>query len=186
MSKIKSTDLWRTPNTAAHPVICLCEEVFGGKIDLDPTADAAKSIPATQHITEADNFLVQRPRAESAYMNPPFSNPLPFVEHLSTLYLEYQIDEAIALLKSGTVHNKGTGSVIWDSADAICFWGAGKRSRIGFLDAEGTPIARADFDCALIYWGAEPEWFCSVFGEYGAVIRAWRSQQAHRDRREAA
>lgn len=167
-SMTKATDLWRTP-----PVIVdICERVFElGKIDLDPTADEGRTLPAEQYITESQNCLGPKVWiATNAYMNPPFSNPLPFVKRLSHECVNGTVDETIALLKSGCIHNKGTGKIIAETAKTVCFWGAGKQPRLGFLDSEGHQSKNADFDCILVYWG--PNWyqFVKTLKDYGTVV----------------
>ncbi len=149
----------------------ICEEVFElGQIDLDPTSDREKTIPAKQHITESENCLGPKVwLATNAYMNPPFSNPLPFVKRLSYECINRTVDEAIAVLKSGCIHNKGTGRLIAETAKAVCFWGAGKQPRLGFLNSEGHQSKNADFNCILVYWGSDAHHFTRVSNDYGTV-----------------
>ncbi len=165
----KPSDCWRTPNTAEQPILDLVTQVLQG-IGLDPTADNAKQVSAQKHFTQADNCLSQSWEGSgSAFMNPPFSKPLPFIQKLIQEYQQGHISEAIALLKAGTLHNKGTGTIIWSSASAICHWGGGKARRIAFLNADGISEYGADFDCVLVYWGAHRERFKEVFQAYGNV-----------------
>lgn len=164
----KPTDLWRTP-----PIIVdICGRVFQlGRIDLDPTADEGRTLPARQYITEAEDCLGSKVwLSTNAYMNPPFSNPLPFVRRLSCEYINGTVDEAIALLKSGCIHNKGTGRIIAETASAVCFWGVGKQPRLGFLNPEGYQSKNADFDCILVYWGFDAHQFAKVLNDYGTVV----------------
>jgi len=168
-----SNDLWRTPNTNEHPIIDLCNKTFScGYIDLDPVSDLNKSVKAKQHYTEEDNCLRLDWLAETVFMNPPFSNPLPFVKKLVEQHqYKANVYEAIGLFKIGVLANKGTGSVIRNSAKSICIWGAGKSSRIAFLNQDGEPIKGADFDCCLIYWGYNAINFDYTFSKYGTILR---------------
>lgn len=75
-----------------------------------------------------------------------------------------------ALLKSGTIHNKGTGKLIEEYASAVCFWGAGKNRRIGFITPNGEQRMSADFDCVLVYFGRDWRKFNTVFSPYGHVM----------------
>lgn len=166
-----ANDRWKTPNTEAHPIITLVLKVMG-EIDLDPTADSAKAnIPAHQHYSVEDNSLLESNEwAGKVYMNPPFSNPLPFVNRLCMEYEQQNIAEAIVLVKAGTVHNKGTGSLFRLHASAFCFWGAGLSTRIAYLNEDDVPTPGADFDCSLVYLGGNPKLFKNVFSDYGNCL----------------
>lgn len=168
-------DNWKTPNTPEQPIIKLVLDVIGycGKVDLDPTADDAKShIPARKHYNKADNSL--RDECEwrgTVFMNPPFSKPVFFFHKFCEEFTKDNIQEGIILAKSGVVHNKGTGRLIEQNASAICLWGAGKARRIAYLDGNDQPVHGADFDSVLIYFGEDPLCFTSVFSNYGNVVR---------------
>jgi hypothetical protein len=164
----KPTDENYTPNTKEQPILDLVVEVLG-EIDLDPCANEAKTVPATEHWTIADDSL-GGPWEGKTFLNPPYSNPLPFLERLCLFHEVGDIPEAIALLKSGTVHNKGTGALIEKYATAICFWGAGKNRRIGFINQHGEQKLAADFDCVLIYFGLNYARFRKVFKPFGHVV----------------
>jgi len=168
-SKVSPKDRWRTPNNDEQPIIKLVQNVFG-RIDLDPTADDNKSVPALNHFTEQDNCLIRTWAGNSTiYMNPPFSNPLPFIEKLVAEYGKGHIQEAIGLFKVGVLSNKGTGKVIKKSFSAVCLWGGNVR-RIGFVDATGNIQHGADFDCCIVYWGQNVKKFCHVFAPYGSTV----------------
>lgn len=129
-SQSKTNDYWRTPNTNEQPILTMVSAVLDG-IGLDATSDDAKSVPAGSHFTQADSCLDKSWNGLGpVFMNPPFSKLLPFVEKLVQEYKAGYIPEAITLLKAGTLHNKGTGSLIWSSASAVCHWGCGKALRI--------------------------------------------------------
>ena len=173
---------FRTPNTPDQPVLMLAAYALGGAIDVDCTADDALSVPAKLHITAACDFL--RPvltavegevcrwndGGNAAFMNPPFGNPKPFVERLLQAHQLGVIDSSIMLLKSGCIHNKGTGTLIRNHSQAVCFWGAGKASRLAFLDHEGEQVVGADFDCIFVYTGLDRYRFAGIFQDYGTVL----------------
>ena len=165
-----TSDCWRTPNTPAQPIVNLVVECLGG-IGLDPTADTGKKIPASRHFTREENCLIQdwicEPR--TVFLNPPYSNPHPFLVKLAEQLVTFKnIKEAIALLPSRCIHNKNSGGVIADLASAFCHW---RSPRIAFLDRSGTPIKNANFDCSLIYFGTEPEKFGRIFSFYGTIAK---------------
>jgi hypothetical protein len=171
---MSSTDENYTPNTPEQPIIDLVLEVFDGRIDLDPCSNSLDNpnVPADVHYTkEIDGLGVLW--NGNIFLNPPYSNPLPFLETLAYNLEMGSTKQAIALLKSGTIHNKGTGKLIEDYASAICFWGAGKNRRIGFINADGEQRMEANFDCVLVYFGNHAEEFNQAFSAYGHVMRTF-------------
>jgi hypothetical protein len=168
---------WKTPNTIQQPVLQLVATALGGEIGLDPTSDDAMSVPAYNHITiEKDCFetgwFVLPGEPKTAFMNCPFDNPHLFLEEMMKAVVDYgEIDEAIALLKAGTIHNKKTGTLIRQNASVICHWGAGKVGRIGFIDHEGYQVKGSDFDCVLVYFGENEDRFNDVFRHWGTLTR---------------
>jgi site-specific DNA-cytosine methylase len=158
-----------TPNTKLQPVINLVTEALGGRIGIDVTADANKSVPAEHHCTKEDNYL-SLPldgMALTGFMNPPYSNPLPFLSKFVSDYEQGFLTAGITLLKVGAAHNKGTGKLIKSYASAQCQWGVNVR-RIGFIK-NGKQRHGADFDCTLIYFGKDIQKFQEVFEPYGLV-----------------
>lgn len=167
---MKNTDENYTPNTQDQPILDLVLKAMGN-IDLDPCSNDAKTVPAANHFTATDNGLTKQWDGK-VFLNPPYSKPVFFLKHLAmNIDLGYTT-EAIALLKIGTVNNKGTGKIIEKYATAFCFWGAGKteRSRIGFVNQDGEQRNGADFDCVLVYFGANFSRFREIFKPYGHVM----------------
>lgn len=163
----KEADEQYTPNTKEQPVVDLVIQVLGA-IGVDVTADALHAIPAAHHITQKDNYLTANVAGMgTAFMNPPYSCPLPFVQKLCTDFANGHLTEAIALLKAGTAHNQGTGQLIKQHATAQCQWGV-HVGRIGFIK-EGIQRKGADFDCTLYYFGPNWQKFKEVFDPYGLV-----------------
>lgn len=168
LSKQWTTDCWRTPNNERSPILNLVDRVFG-KIGLDPTADPQKRVPATKHFTKNDDCLIRDWYTEqgTVFMNPPFSDPLPFVQKLVDEIELGSVQKAIALLPSRCLHNKGTGQLIAKTAPCYLLW---RSPRIAFLDANGKPAKNSDFDCCLVYWGDNPQLFRETFEAYGTIV----------------
>jgi hypothetical protein len=170
MKQAKLSNEQYTPNTDDQPIIDLAIKVLGA-IDVDPCSNSKinPNVPAKHHYTVDDNSLVME-WVGTHFLNPPYSNPHPFLERLVNGFKLGDIPEAIALLKSGTQHNKGTGRLIEEHASAICQWGAGKNRRIGFINQNGEQKMSADFDCILVYFGKNWTRFYHTFEPYGHVM----------------
>jgi hypothetical protein len=171
--------MWRTPNTPDQPVLQLVATALGGEIGLDPTADDAKSVPAYNHITYEQNCLVANwhfpGNPLTAFMNPQFDKPHLYLARLVEMIKRQNIQEAIALLKIGTLSNKKTGKLIKENADSFCCWGSGSPvGRIGFIDHEGYQINGSDFDTVLVYFGKDRYLFKQTFDYYGMVCQVIR------------
>jgi hypothetical protein len=163
----KEADEQYTPNTKDQPVVNLVIQVLG-QIGVDVTADSNRHVPATHHITQQENYLLTSVEGMgTAFMNPPYSCPLPFVQKLCADFAAEHITEAIALLKAGTAHNQGTGTLIKQHASAQCQWGV-HTGRIGFIK-DGKQRKGADFDCTLYYFGSSWQKFKEVFDAWGLV-----------------
>jgi hypothetical protein len=168
---------WRTPNTPDQPVLHLVARALGGEIGLDPTADDARSVPAYKHITAAEDcfcwpWYLPKGAPKTAFMNPQFDKPHLFLQALvDNTCRSDTLDQSIALLKTGTLHNQKSGAIIKANASAVCHWGAGKVGRMGFIDCNGYQVTGADFDTVLVYFGKDPFLFCQVFDHYGMVSK---------------
>jgi len=166
---------WRTPNTPEQPVLQLVARALGGEIGLDPTADQARSVPAYKHITAREDCFqwpwhLSTRAPKTGFMNPQFDKPHLFLQALvDNTCRSDTLDQSIALLKTGTLHNQKSGAIIKANASAICHWGAGKVGRMGFIDCDGYQVQGADFDTVLVYFGPDPALFCAVFDDYGMV-----------------
>ena len=162
----KNPDSWRTPNTKDQPVVDLVKKALGGTIWLDPCSDSGCNIPATMRYFKWNDGLAKHNIWEkTVFVNPPFSDPFPWVERCCFEIARGNVSAAIMLLKAGTISNVGTGELINNSASAICHW----RGRINFLNDEGNPIKGSDFDCVLIYFGARLDLFRNAFGGRGTI-----------------
>lgn len=165
----KNSDENYTPANVIETV-----EAVLGVIDLDPCSPSPPVVPCVKHFTLEDDCLTQTWEGR-VFLNPPYSNPHPFLDKLCQSLLAGTVPEAIALLKSGTQHNKKTGKLIHDYASAVCQWGAGKESRIGFINASGEQRTNADFDCIAVYFGHSWPLFEHHFSKHGHVMATRRT-----------
>jgi hypothetical protein len=162
----KSSDDWRTPNTTDQPVVKLVRKALGGDIWLDPCSDSASSIPASvRYWKNTDGLAQHNTWSKTVFINPPFSDPLPWVERCCFEIARGNVSAAVMLLKSGTISNLKTGELINKYASAICHW----RGRINFLNDEGNAVKGSDFDCVFIYFGARLDLFRQAFGGRGTI-----------------
>jgi hypothetical protein len=162
----KDPDGWRTPNTSDQPVVSLVKKALGGQIYFDPCSDSGCNIPATMRYFKWNDGLAKHNIWEkTVFVNPPFSDPFPWVERCCFEFARGNVSAAIMLLKAGVVSNVGTGELINKYASAICHW----RGRIHFLNDEGNPIKGSDFDCVFVYFGARLDLFRDAFGGRGTI-----------------
>ena len=184
----ENSNHWFTPDTTEQPVLTVVKMALGGAIALDPTSDGTGRTGAKRHITERENCLIQQARNETIFCNPPFDDPLPFVEWCALEVEERRSPQAIMLCKAGVLANQGTGKIIKQFATATCHWhhngriefipGPGVIARLEREYAEGkrrspTP-STADFDCVFINFGPW-EQFATCFDFYGHVQLTKRS-----------
>ena len=153
-----SSDDNYTPKSIIKMVLQVLDE-----IGLDPVADDRKRLPARHHFTRSDNCLEQNWGGFGAvFMNPPYSDPAPFMRKLVEEWDRGGIPSAIALVKLGVLANKSTARLIRESCSAIAI----PVGRIGFIEgATGKVRNKADFDTVFIYWGKRCCKFRNVFGD---------------------
>jgi hypothetical protein len=162
----KDPDGWRTPNTSDQPVVSLVKKALGGQIYLDPCSDSGCNIPATMRYFKWNDGLASHNIWEkTVFINPPFSDPFPWVERCCLEIARGSVSAAIMLLKAGVVSNTGTGELIKKYASALCHW----TGRINFLNDEGNPIKGSNFDCVFVYFGARFDLFRDAFGGRGTI-----------------
>lgn len=159
-------DCWRTPNTREQPIVGLVVEALGGEIWCDPCADAGHRVPARVHYSVSNNGLNARNLwTKTVFINPPFSDPLPWVDKCCDSIIRGDCSQAIMLLKAGTLSNQGTGELINKVASGICHW----RGRINFLNDHDIAVKGSDFDCVLVYFGDRFDRFQETFETFGTV-----------------
>jgi len=163
----KDPDGWRTPNTKDQPIVDLVKKALGGQIWLDPCSGSiTNNIPCAVRYFKDDNGLAQHQTwSKTVFINPPFSDPLPWVERCCFEIARGNVSAAVMLLKSGTISNLKTGELINKYASAICHW----RGRINFLNDEGNAVKGSDFDCVFVYFGARLDLFRQAFGGRGTI-----------------
>lgn len=152
------TPEWYTPKRVIAAVVA----AMGG-IDLDPCAEAAKSVPAKAHLTEAEDGLT-RDWAGRVYMNPPYGRPIAaWVDKLVAEYDAGRVTEAVALVP-------GRIETDWFYAlDAI--WFCNIEGRLAFSDHD----TAAPFPSVAVYLGREGDAFGEAFVKLGDVYeRRWR------------
>ncbi len=129
-----TSDVWFTP-----PNIF---EALGITFDLDPCAPpgGVSWIPAERHYSEMDDGLTQ-PWEGRVWLNPPYSNPQPWVKRLSIH------GDGVALLPADTTTSLWHDHII--RSDALCFI----RGRLHFMRANFTTETNARFASVLVAWG---------------------------------
>lgn len=104
---MKQTDERYTPSYIIERVIKVL-----GKIELDPTSNSLKSIPADRHLTITENCLTTDwKNPKTVFMNPPYSNSHLFLNRLFDQYNKYKFN-AISLTLPGILHNKKTSEIL--------------------------------------------------------------------------
>ena len=162
----KDPDSWRTPNTREQPIVDLVKQALGGNIWLDPCSDSSAKVPASvRYFKDDDGLAESNAWTRTVFVNPPFSDPSPWVEKCCLSIARGNVSAAIMLLKAGTVSNVGTGELISQYASAVCHW----RGRINFLNDEGNAVKGSDFDCVLIYFGDRLDLFRQAFSGRGTI-----------------
>jgi hypothetical protein len=159
-------DDWRTPNTKEQPIINLVKQALGGQIWCDPCADAGHKVGAAVAFHKGDDGLKDvNIWRKTVFVNPPFSDPLPWVKKCCFSITRGDCSAAIMLMKAGTLNNQGTGNLIEKYASAVCHW----RGRINFLNDEGVAVKGSDFDCVLVYFGDRLDLFKKAFEQRGTI-----------------
>jgi ParB family chromosome partitioning protein len=154
------SDGWYTPTW----VIETARSVLGG-IDTDPaTCVAAQAIvQAKTWYTATENGLIQ-PWHGCVWCNPPYSDPLPWVERMAQLYRAGEIVAGMMLVNCSC--SPKWAQVLWTHANAVCLF----RRRINFwhptkTNANGT----YDRDSALFYFGTKKDLFKTTFERHGVI-----------------
>lgn len=154
-------DEWYTPSQyieSARNVL--------GRIDLDPASsdEAQETVQAKRYFTIADNAIQREWKAETVWMNPPYSTEKVF-DFIKKLCDELQAGNVgSAILLTNSLTDTAWFHVAEEIASAICF----TRGRIKFIkdgEAGGSPT----FGQAFFYFGAEPAKFSESFLQYGFI-----------------
>ena len=155
-------DEWTTPS---H-VLDLTRAVLG-RISLDPasSAFAQQRVSADRFFTKADGSLDLPWLGESVWLNPPYSNPRPFVDKLRAEVVAGNVGRALLLVNTSSSTGWFQALV---SQYPTCLW----RSRIRFVHPQRSGD-RPRYDSTFVYLGDGDRRFAEVFGPYGAVVRPW-------------
>jgi len=162
-------DCWQTPNTNDQPIVDLVKKALGGSIWLDPCSHPKSRIPVSVRYYkdgfDGDGLAENQIWNKTVFINPPFSDPFPWVEKCCLSIARGTCSAAIMLLKAGTLSNVGTGELINKYASAVCHW----RGRIAFLNDEGNAVKGSDFDCIFVYFGDRLDLFRQAFNGRGTI-----------------
>ena len=153
---------WYTPDTARWPIIKLVRAVLG-TIDLDPTSSeiAQRTVCATKFFTKADDGLKHEWWGK-VFLNPPYSNIVPFIETLIAEFQAGRVTEAILL-----THNYTDTQWFHRAAKAASIFCLTLR-RIPFLDPDGEPASAQGGQC-FFYFGKRTDVFAAHFAAIGLV-----------------
>lgn len=154
---------WYTP----APLVDAARSVMGG-IDVDPAScsTANETVKARQFFDMNTDGLAQEWRGR-VWMNPPYAQPLiqQFIAKLAHELDAGRVQQACVLVNNGT--ETAWGQSLLSMADAVCF----PRSRIRFVDRNGSPGGAPLQGQMIAYVGPDPEVFAEVFGPVGRVLR---------------
>ena len=153
-----SSDTWNTPAT----LIELVRRVMRG-IDVDPATNAgAQAVirAATFYTLETDGLA--HDWHGRVFLNPPYSDPAPFVMRLLGEYDADNTTEAIALV------NARTGSA-WFQALAVRAWRCELRARVRFWRPDRLEGSVGRLSSVVFYLGPNARRFVNVFGSEGVT-----------------
>jgi phage N-6-adenine-methyltransferase len=162
-----SDEWWTPPDGLDAP-----QDVLG-TIDLDPAScpEAQANVRATKYFTKADDGLAQE-WGGRVWLNPPYSNPAPWVKKLIEEYESGRVSEAILLVNDAT-------DTTWfhealQACSAICFM----RGRIKFLHRDKGETGPARQGQNFLYFGDGVEKFARRFSDVGQVVRPHQPKPA--------
>lgn len=138
---------------------------LGGRIDCDPcsSVEAQAIVRAVRFHTADTNGLEKRRKWRGrVWLNPPYSDPAPWVARLLSEYNAGHCTAAVALL------NARTGSA-WFQALGRVAWRCEKRKRIAFY-GPATKGSSGYMDSVFFYLGNEPDRFRSAFHGVGLIV----------------
>lgn len=146
------TPEWYTPRHILDAVV----SAMGG-IDLDPCAEAARSVPAARHYTESDDGL-GRPWEGRVYMNPPYGRVIgAWVDKLGDEFDTGNVTEAVALVPART-DTAWFAHLPWTMTAFIT-------GRLSFSEHENA----APFPSAACYLGPNSKAFAEAFISLGII-----------------
>ena len=163
---MKESDEYYTPEyiiNAARTVL--------GRIDLDPAScERAQSVVnANTYYSKDDDGLCKTWRGR-VWLNPPFSDPKPFVIKLIDEYEAGNVQSAIILTNNSTETRWGQALI---ARYPVCFVGAkeGRGSRIAFWkENPAEPEKGNRYSQMIFYLGNHPDRFAQIFSEHGLIM----------------
>lgn len=160
--KIESDD-WYSPAWLVEAA----RQVLGG-IELDPAScDAAqKVVQAGAYFTKADDGLAISWFAETVWLNPPYSQPLPWIQKLLRAFDGDDVEAALVLVNlTGAAE---WARLLWHRDFPVCVFD----KRVGFWRPSGeTKGGDRDQMAVLVCGPHDPrrERFEAIFSAYGAI-----------------
>jgi len=152
------SDEWYTPSFLVERVVAAL-----GAIDVDPCANAEKTVPAGQHFTREDDGLAQ-PWSGTVFMHPPSGREIEaWVTKLLDEYTAGRVTQAIALVPA-RVDTEWFRRL---QAFPVAFW----HGRIAFIGPNGV-LNPAPFPSALVGVGLSAADLDVVFGDVATVYVA--------------
>jgi phage N-6-adenine-methyltransferase len=145
------------------PEVVLARVREVGPILLDPCTDERNPVGALRYYAPPDDGLALPWALETGlvYMNPPYSAAAAWAE--KAVLKSAVLDVEIISLVAARPDSRWFYRLVWDSADAVCFW----RGRLRFVGAPSS----APFPSAVVYHGPQPWRFESAFQSAGRVLR---------------
>jgi phage N-6-adenine-methyltransferase len=149
------TDCWNTPKEIVEDVL----KFFDGELELDPCSNSEESpnVPAKRVYTEETDGLQHNWKAQSVFVNHPYSNSKEWIPYAARQYEKGYAKELILLIKLDV-------STRWWYRISGYPWIAVNR-RLKFGDGKSA----APFQSALVYLGKDLNKFVTVFGKYGTT-----------------
>lgn len=136
-----------------------------GRIDLDvaSSAEAQAVIQAARYYTVADNALLF-PWAGRVWCNPPYSDPLPWVQKLLAHYRAGEVLSALLLLN--IAGSPAWARLLWEGGYPVCILSG----RIDFWRPNGLTRASSNkYDQFIWYLGRHKTRFAATFAQYGVI-----------------
>jgi ParB family chromosome partitioning protein len=160
-------DVWGTPPEyldAARTVL--------GRIELDPATNlrAQELVRAERFYTAETNGLAQSWKADTLWLNPPYSMPLiaKFAGRWAESVSGGVFGSSIMLVNNAT--DAAWFHAALEVCTAVCF----TKGRIAFLDADRQPVKGNSHGQAIFYAGPKLPLFRKTFGEFGAVLIGYK------------
>lgn len=157
MGRDVDADTWLTPDWIHERL---------GAFDLDPCAfDLDPQRIATNYFTKADNGLAQKWEGR-VFMNPPFSNTAPWIEHHAYHGIGVSLVPA-------SVESQVWRRCVWPAAKAIFLM----HGRTRFCNPDGsTTTGRPLRSIALIAWSDVDARILAAAEFAGVLLTSWRQQ----------